>query len=364
MLIDGHDLRDVSIRSLRDQLAIVPQEGHLFAGTIAENLAFGRPEASRRRAARRRRRRRRHRVHRGAARRLRHPHQRARLRPVGGPAPAHLLRARAGRRPAPADPRRGHLLGRPPRRAAHRRGPAHPAGRPHRHRHRPPPLDDPRRRPHRGARGRPRSWSRAATTSCWPPAAATRSCTATGRPPRPREALEAPRGTFGTIVRARPVVGDRLAVGRRVLAPVAGVRILLPQLPPLRRAVNTAHSSRGLGRRPLTAVTRVQIPYALLTDSHEGACRRRPFSCSWPVATKRQKLTRVAVLDQNWTKNGPSRAKPAIRVTALRRVSRGPRRGARAPSPRRPSRRRRRARSAPSPAPARSARGARPRRAR
>ena len=46
VLIDGHDLREVSIRSLRDQLAIVPQEGHLFAGTIAENLAFGRPEAS------------------------------------------------------------------------------------------------------------------------------------------------------------------------------------------------------------------------------------------------------------------------------------------------------------------------------
>jgi ABC-type multidrug transport system fused ATPase/permease subunit len=46
VLIDGHDLRDVSIRSLRDQLAIVPQEGHLFAGTIAENLAFGRTEAS------------------------------------------------------------------------------------------------------------------------------------------------------------------------------------------------------------------------------------------------------------------------------------------------------------------------------
>jgi ATP-binding cassette subfamily B protein len=46
VLIDGHDLRDVSIRSLRDQLAIVPQEGHLFAGAIAENLAFGRPEAT------------------------------------------------------------------------------------------------------------------------------------------------------------------------------------------------------------------------------------------------------------------------------------------------------------------------------
>ena len=46
VLIDGHDLREVSVRSLRDQLAIVPQEGHLFTGTIAENLAFGRPDAT------------------------------------------------------------------------------------------------------------------------------------------------------------------------------------------------------------------------------------------------------------------------------------------------------------------------------
>jgi ABC-type multidrug transport system fused ATPase/permease subunit len=46
VLIDDHDLRDVTADSLRRQLAIVPQEGHLFAGTLAENLAFGRPEAT------------------------------------------------------------------------------------------------------------------------------------------------------------------------------------------------------------------------------------------------------------------------------------------------------------------------------
>jgi ABC-type multidrug transport system fused ATPase/permease subunit len=46
VLIDGHDLRAVTMGSLRDQLAIVPQEGHLFAGTVAENLAFGRPDAT------------------------------------------------------------------------------------------------------------------------------------------------------------------------------------------------------------------------------------------------------------------------------------------------------------------------------
>jgi ABC-type multidrug transport system fused ATPase/permease subunit len=46
VLIDGHDLRGVTMRTLHDQIAIVPQEGHLFAGTVAENLAFGRPEAT------------------------------------------------------------------------------------------------------------------------------------------------------------------------------------------------------------------------------------------------------------------------------------------------------------------------------
>ena len=44
--IDGHDLRDVTQVSLRRQLGIVPQEGFLFAGTVTENIAFGRPDAS------------------------------------------------------------------------------------------------------------------------------------------------------------------------------------------------------------------------------------------------------------------------------------------------------------------------------
>jgi ABC-type multidrug transport system fused ATPase/permease subunit len=43
--IDGHDLRDVTQASLRRQLGIVPQEGFLFAGTVKENIAFGRPDA-------------------------------------------------------------------------------------------------------------------------------------------------------------------------------------------------------------------------------------------------------------------------------------------------------------------------------
>ncbi|HET8564866.1 MAG TPA: ABC transporter ATP-binding protein [Solirubrobacterales bacterium] len=44
--VDGHDLRAVQQRALRRQLGIVPQEGFLFSGSVRENVAFGRPEAS------------------------------------------------------------------------------------------------------------------------------------------------------------------------------------------------------------------------------------------------------------------------------------------------------------------------------
>ena len=46
VLVDGHDLREVTERSLRSQLGLVPQEGFLFSGTVRENIAFGRPGAS------------------------------------------------------------------------------------------------------------------------------------------------------------------------------------------------------------------------------------------------------------------------------------------------------------------------------
>ncbi len=46
VLVDGHDLRDVSMQSLRSQMGIVPQEGFLFSGTVRENIAFGKPSAS------------------------------------------------------------------------------------------------------------------------------------------------------------------------------------------------------------------------------------------------------------------------------------------------------------------------------
>jgi ABC-type multidrug transport system fused ATPase/permease subunit len=46
VLVDGHDLRGIQQGALRRQLGIVPQEGFLFSGSVRENIAFGRPDAT------------------------------------------------------------------------------------------------------------------------------------------------------------------------------------------------------------------------------------------------------------------------------------------------------------------------------
>ena len=46
VLVDGHDVRDVTLESLRAQIGIVLQETTLFSGTIRDNIAYGRPDAS------------------------------------------------------------------------------------------------------------------------------------------------------------------------------------------------------------------------------------------------------------------------------------------------------------------------------
>ncbi len=47
VLIDGHDIRNVRLHDLRRQIGIVPQESFLFSGTIAENIAYAKPDATR-----------------------------------------------------------------------------------------------------------------------------------------------------------------------------------------------------------------------------------------------------------------------------------------------------------------------------
>ena len=47
VLIDGEDVRDFTLKSLRDSITFVPQEPMLFRATVTENIAYGRPGASR-----------------------------------------------------------------------------------------------------------------------------------------------------------------------------------------------------------------------------------------------------------------------------------------------------------------------------
>lgn len=46
VLIDGHDIRTVTIASLRQQIGLVPQDSVLFSGTIRSNIAYGKPDAT------------------------------------------------------------------------------------------------------------------------------------------------------------------------------------------------------------------------------------------------------------------------------------------------------------------------------
>ena len=103
--IDGHDIRDVTLTSLRENVGVVLDEPFLFSISIRDNIAYGRPDASLEeieaaaRAANARR------VHRATPRGLRHGHRRTRLHPVGRSAPAHRYRAHAAPQPPDPDPR-------------------------------------------------------------------------------------------------------------------------------------------------------------------------------------------------------------------------------------------------------------------
>jgi ATP-binding cassette subfamily B protein len=48
ILVDGRDIRDVTLRSLRGNIGVVQQDVYLFAGTVAENIGYGKSDATRR----------------------------------------------------------------------------------------------------------------------------------------------------------------------------------------------------------------------------------------------------------------------------------------------------------------------------
>ena len=44
--VDGHDVRSLTLKSLRSQIGVVQQDVYLFSGSIRENIAYGKPDAS------------------------------------------------------------------------------------------------------------------------------------------------------------------------------------------------------------------------------------------------------------------------------------------------------------------------------
>ena len=108
-LVDGQDLTAIKLRDYRAHLGVVLQDNFLFDGTIAENIAYARPHASREEIKA---------VSRiahcdefieGVRAGLRHDRRRARRASVGRPAPARGDRARDSRRSEDPDPRRGDV---------------------------------------------------------------------------------------------------------------------------------------------------------------------------------------------------------------------------------------------------------------
>ena len=109
--LDGHDIRELTLESLRRQISIVLQDVFLFHGTVRENILFGRPDATGGGNRRGGQDRQCPRVHHRTARWLRHADRRARRQALGRAeaAPVHRPGRAQGR--AHPDPRRSHLVG-------------------------------------------------------------------------------------------------------------------------------------------------------------------------------------------------------------------------------------------------------------
>ena len=110
VLIDGVDVRQYRVRSLRERIAVVLQDPVLFSGTIADNLRYGRLDATERADRGGRARRARARFHRADAEGVRHRCRRGRRRPVGRRAPAVERRAGHPEERADPHPRRADLV--------------------------------------------------------------------------------------------------------------------------------------------------------------------------------------------------------------------------------------------------------------
>ena len=142
ILIDGIDIREVEQRSMRSQMGLVSQDPFIFAGTIADNIRFGKPEASLEEV-----------IAAGElanvgefrerpAAWLRDRDLRRRRQSISRPTAADFDRARDSGRPAHPDYGRSDLERGHGHRSADPGCPAQTAERAQRHRHRPPAQHD------------------------------------------------------------------------------------------------------------------------------------------------------------------------------------------------------------------------------
>ena len=165
ILLNGTDIRDFRLRTYRDLLAIVQQDVFLFDGSVRDNIAYGRHDATDAEVEDAARRANAHEFIEQAARTVRDVHRRARRQAVGRPAAAAGDRAGDPGLAADSDPRRGDEQPRHRERAADPGVDGDAARRTDDVRDRPSAVDDPPRRPDSADGGRARSSSAARTTS-------------------------------------------------------------------------------------------------------------------------------------------------------------------------------------------------------
>ena len=141
--LDGVDVRKLKLRSLREQISVVLQVPQLFSGTIADNIRYGRLDATQDEIVGAAKAANAHELHRALARGLFDRAQRGRCPDLCRRAAANLRRACIPEGRADPDPRRADLLDRLQDGGRHPRRPRPAHGRPDDLHDRPSPLDDP-----------------------------------------------------------------------------------------------------------------------------------------------------------------------------------------------------------------------------
>ena len=160
ILLNGIDIRDFRLRTYRDLLAIVQQDVFLFDGSVRDNIAYGRHDATDAEVEDAARRANAHEFIDQAARGIRDVHRRARRQALGRPAAAPGDRAGDPRVAADPDPRRSDQQPRHRERAADPGVDGDAARRADDVRDRASPVHDPARRPDPADGGRPRHRAR------------------------------------------------------------------------------------------------------------------------------------------------------------------------------------------------------------